>query len=278
MALNATIEAARAGEAGKGFAVVANEVKELAKQTAKATDEITSIITSLTQGIGDAVSAVDKITGSVNNVNDLANTIASATEEQTATVSEIDVSITQGADSVKALEREATTLADRSNDFVRFSERIMLAEESLLDIGNRLESLTNLYHVNQKAVEEAGKFANPKVKLMVSTLAHFKWLENFRLAIMQRKAPDVETDYHRCMLGKWLDTYGDQLSEVGDEIREMRQIHASLHAAVKDFHHYFDQKHQETEIAKDVKEKMTDRFQKLVERLVRLNSANLQSL
>ncbi len=275
LALNATIEAARAGEAGKGFAVVANEVKELAKQTSQATDEITSIITSLTQGIGDAVSAVEKITGSVNKVNDLANTIASATEEQTATVSEIDVSITQGADSVKALEREAKTLADRSNDFVRFSGRIMLAEEALIDIGKQLESLTSMYYVNQKAVEEAGNFASPKVKLMVSTLAHFKWLENFRLSIMKRKAPDVETDYHKCMLGKWLDTYGDQLDEMGDIIHETRQIHASLHGAVKDFHHYFDQKHEETEIAKDVKEKITDRFQELVKRLVRLNGANI---
>ena len=277
LALNATIEAARAGEAGKGFAVVANEVKELAKQTAKATDEITSIITSLTQGIGDAVSAVDKITGSVNNVNDLANTIASATEEQTATVSEIDVSITQGADSVKGLEMEAKTLADRSSDFVKFSGRIMLAEEALLDIGNQLESLTNLYHMNPKAVEEAGKYANPKMKLMVSTVAHFKWLESFRLAIMQRKSPDVETDYHRCMLGKWLDTYGDQLSEIEDVILETKQIHASLHGAVKDFHHYFDQEREETEIAKDVKEKITDRFQELVKRLVRLNEADLSS-
>ena len=268
LALNATIEAARAGEAGKGFAVVANEVKELAKQTSDATEEITSIINSLTSGIGEAVSAVEKITTTINQVNDLANTIASATEEQTATVSEIDISITQGADSVKELESQAQGLADRSNDFITFSGKIMQAEESLLDIGKQLNTLTNLYDVNESAVEKAGEYAEKEVKLIVAILAHFKWLENFRNFVLDKKMPEVETNSHRCLLGQWLDTYG---SEHKDIVNEIKQIHNSLHNAVEGFREFLKEERNEIEIAEEFKKKVSDKFTTLMNLLLKLN-------
>ncbi|MEM1303799.1 MAG: methyl-accepting chemotaxis protein, partial [Planctomycetota bacterium] len=81
LALNATIEAARAGEAGKGFAVVATEVKELAKQTASATDDIRQRIEGIQGSTGEAVTAIQEITGVINSVNEVSRTIASAVEE-----------------------------------------------------------------------------------------------------------------------------------------------------------------------------------------------------
>ena len=81
LALNATIEAAH-GEAGKGFAVVANEVKELAEQAATATDEIASQIEAIQADTRASVSAIERITGIIENINGISATIASATEQQ----------------------------------------------------------------------------------------------------------------------------------------------------------------------------------------------------
>jgi methyl-accepting chemotaxis protein len=97
LALNATIEAARAGEAGKGFAVVANEVKELAKQTGEATEDISAKIGAIQRDSQGAVSAIQQISGIINQINEIANTIASAVEEQSATTNEIGRNVTEAA-------------------------------------------------------------------------------------------------------------------------------------------------------------------------------------
>lgn len=89
LALNATIEAARAGEAGKGFAVVANEVKELAKQTAEATEGIGQRVAAIQMDTQSAVSAIERISTTIQQVDTISTAIASAIEEQKATTDEI---------------------------------------------------------------------------------------------------------------------------------------------------------------------------------------------
>jgi methyl-accepting chemotaxis protein len=89
LALNATIEAARAGEAGKGFAVVASEVKSLANQTAKATEEISTQISAVQGVTKEAVDAIKRIGGTIDDVSSIATSIASAVEEQGAATQEI---------------------------------------------------------------------------------------------------------------------------------------------------------------------------------------------
>ncbi|OAH77970.1 chemotaxis protein, partial [Aeromonas salmonicida subsp. salmonicida] len=103
LALNAAIEAARAGEQGRGFAVVADEVRALAARTQKSTAEVGSMLSRLTQGVADAVVAMEQtkrscqaaadttgqVTGgldsmadSVVQIHDLSSQIATAAEEQ----------------------------------------------------------------------------------------------------------------------------------------------------------------------------------------------------
>jgi len=268
LALNATIEAARAGEAGKGFAVVANEVKELAKQTASATDEITTIINSLTGGISDAVSAVSNITETINKVNELANTIASAAEEQTATVSDIDSSITEGASSVENLEGEIKELARRSNDFLQYSEQIKFAEESIIDIGKQLNSVTSMYSVNKHALQDAGQDATDKVKFMVAILAHFRWLEKYRMAILDKEIPDIERDYRVCQLGKFLKQYGSNLGGISSqELAEAQTLHSEIHNSIPFMEKLIKEGSDDTEIAHEFEEKVTKRFHRLFELL-----------
>ncbi len=271
LALNATIEAARAGEAGKGFAVVATEVKELAKQTSDATEEITGIIGSLTTGISEAVSAVDKITDTINRVNDLANTIASAAEEQTATVSEIDQSITEGANSVQELESRANALADRSSDFVRFSGRVMLAEEAIQNIGQQLASVTGMYHVRLGALEQAKAHAGAKVMLMVAVLTHFKWLEEFRMAVINTQDPRVEEDPRACLLGKWLEEHSHQeAASHASTIEEIRRLHDELHSTVSEVRKAMNEGKDSIELARIFDNKVTGKFRRLVELLLKI--------
>lgn len=149
LALNAAIEAARAGEQGRGFAVVADEVRALAARTQSSTGEIESMIgavrsradqavaaMSKSQGLVDDTQALTKATGEalqsiadgIAQINDRNLVIASACEEQANVAREVDRNLiniqdlsTQtaaGAHQTSASTQELSRLATSFNELV----------------------------------------------------------------------------------------------------------------------------------------------------------------
>jgi methyl-accepting chemotaxis protein len=147
LALNAAIEAARAGEHGRGFAVVADEVRKLAERTAGATSEIASMIGTIQEGVGRAVTAMERATGkvetgvrlstqageslklivkSVDQLQLMVQQIASATEEMSATSEEINKDIVKIASISKTVATNSEGTTQASSDLARLSETLQM--------------------------------------------------------------------------------------------------------------------------------------------------------
>ncbi|MFT6913350.1 MAG: methyl-accepting chemotaxis protein, partial [Paracoccaceae bacterium] len=107
LAFNAAIEAARAGEHGVGFSIVADEVRKLAERNADAVRNITrqieiavQHINQGTSGAGDALAALDNISGDLqSNVSTLSELStktglqAQATQAIQALVSDLEAAV-----------------------------------------------------------------------------------------------------------------------------------------------------------------------------------------
>jgi methyl-accepting chemotaxis protein len=140
LALNATIEAARAGEAGKGFAVVASEVKSLASQTAKATEEITTQISSMQSVAGDAVKAINGISGTIEKINSISSSIAAAVEQQSAATGEISRNVQEAAVGTKEVSSNIGAVTVAAGETGQIAGNVLQAAALLQDESRRLKN------------------------------------------------------------------------------------------------------------------------------------------
>ena len=116
LALNATIEAASAGDAGKGFAVVANEIKELAQQSANNANDIALKIENIQAGTGEAVKAINDVSGIIAKINESVEAITGHIEQQTKASNEIASNVAQTNTEARQVASAIGEVANGTNE------------------------------------------------------------------------------------------------------------------------------------------------------------------
>lgn len=227
LALNATIEAARAGEAGKGFTVVASEVKSLSNETSKATQEISEII-------GELVSNINAIVGSMQEVGSAVSSGESVTQDVMGRMSQIG---SQAALVRERMDDIAHALVEQSQASAEISSATV---NILSDSGKNREMSeknANSSRVSsQQATDLIGRVgsaaaSDPLVVIKLAKSDHIVWrrkLTDLLLGNSELSADEIK-DHTQCRLGKWYYSLGKQNFSKYPAFVELENSHERIH-------------------------------------------------
>ncbi|HEU0169355.1 MAG TPA: methyl-accepting chemotaxis protein, partial [Chloroflexota bacterium] len=144
LALNAAIEAARAGEQGKGFAVVADEVRKLAGRTSSATSQISELTTKISIQTQQAIEAMERGVGRVEEGSELAARAAEALQS-------ILMAVRRTNDQIQAISTIAEQMSASSSDVVGAINRI---SQVVVQSSEQTEQMSQRSRENMAAAEE----------------------------------------------------------------------------------------------------------------------------
>lgn len=182
LSLNASIEAARAGEAGRGFAVVADEIRKLADQSKESAARITAIIGELMKNSNNSVEIMKQMSEVMNvqsehldatkkvflSLNTEIDSVASAVDSITGEVEQLDVLKNDVMTSVESLaaiaEENAASTEETSAAMQELNEIIIECKEKteeMVGLADTLMESTTQLNLNEQteAVEEAVEVA-----------------------------------------------------------------------------------------------------------------------